>query len=75
MELTDLIGLQAEEARRRLEAAGEPVGAVVETKPPRPVVLEGPFRVVRARRGDDGRIDLVVTRERFRPATTRTVPT
>lgn len=71
MELTDLIGLQVEEARRRLEAAGEPVGAVVETKPPRPVGLEGSFRVVRARRGDDGRIALVITRERFHPATTR----
>lgn len=71
MELSDLIGLQAEEARQRLEAAGEPVGAVVETKPPRPVELEGPFRVVRVRRGDDGRVDLVVTRERFRPATPR----
>jgi len=71
MELTDLIGLQVEEARRRLQAAGELLGAVVETRPPRPVELDGALRVVRVRRGDDGRVELVVTRERYRPAAAR----
>ncbi len=65
--IDDLIGLDAEDARARLAAAGEQIGAEVETKPPRPVVLAGPLRVVRARRDADGRVELVVTRERFLP--------
>jgi len=67
VDLNDLIGLDAGEARRRLEAAAERVGVIVETIPPRPVVLEGSLRVVRARRGRDGQVDLVVTRERYVP--------
>lgn len=68
VDLSDLIGLEAGEARRRLEAAGERVGVIVETIPPRPVVLEGSLRVVRARRRSDGQVDLVVTRERYVPS-------
>jgi len=67
VDLNDLIGLDAGEARRRLEAAAERVGVIVETTPPRPVVVEGSLRVVRARRGRDGQVDLVVTRERYVP--------
>ena len=64
-DLSALIGLPVDVARARLEAAGEVVGAMVETAPPRPVALAGPFRVVRIRRADDGRVELIVTRERF----------
>lgn len=67
VDLSKLIGLEAGEARRRLELAGEPVGAVVETMPRPPAVQEGPLRVIRARRGGDGRVELIVTRERFVP--------
>lgn len=67
VDLSDLVGLDADEARRRLEAAAERVGVVVETVPPRPVALEGVLRVVRARRGRDGQVNLVVTRERYVP--------
>jgi len=70
-DLSDLIGLDAEQARRRLEIAGERVGVIVETTSPRPVVLEGSLRVVRARRRSDGQVDLVVTRERYVPPTNR----
>lgn len=70
-EVDDLIGQEVEEARARLAAAGMPVGAEVETRPPRPVALEGPLRVVRARRGERELVELVVTRERFRPAPPR----
>ncbi len=71
LDLSALIGLPADEARARVEAAGEAMGAMVETEPPRPVALDGPFRVVRARRADDGRVELVVTRERFLPRADR----
>lgn len=67
VDLSDLVGLEADEARRRLEAAAERVGVIVETVPPRPVTLEGVLRVVRARRGRDGQVNLVVTRERYVP--------
>jgi len=71
VDLSDLIGLDADQARRRLEIAGQRVGAIVETASPRPVVLEGSLRVVRARRGSDGQVDLVVTRERYLPPVNR----
>ena len=67
VDLSDLIGLDAEQARRRLEIAGERVGVIVETASPPPVVVEGSLRVVRARRRSDGQVDLVVTRERYLP--------
>ncbi len=67
VDLSKLVGLEAGEALRRLEQSGEPVGAVVETVPRPPVVQEGPFRVIRVRRGGDGRVELIVTRERFVP--------
>lgn len=67
----DLVGLDADEARARLAAAGVPVGAEVETRSPRPVVLEGPLRVVRVRRSVGGLVELVVTRERFLPTPPR----
>ncbi len=71
VDLSDLIGLNAREARRRLETAGEQVGVIVETAPPRPTALDGALRVVRARRGSDGQVHLVVTRERFVPPPSR----
>lgn len=64
----DVIGVDLEEARQRLAAAGERVIVVRETAPPAPLTLEGPWRVVRVRRGADGSIELVVTRERYQLA-------
>lgn len=67
----DVIGVELEEARQWLAAAGERVGVVRETAPPVPVTLEGPWRVVRVRRAADGSVELVVTRERYLPAPSR----
>lgn len=67
--MIDVIGLELDDARRRLSDAGLRVGAVVETRPPRVgVALSGALRVVRARRAPDGAVDLVVTHERYEPA-------
>lgn len=63
----DVIGVELEEARRRLTAAGVAVGSVVETRPPRPVPLTGALRVVRSRPLGDGTVELIVVRERYQP--------
>ena len=63
--MIDVIGLELDEARRRLGDAGRRVGAVIETHPPRPVPLAGPLRVVRIRSGVDDSVELVVTPERY----------
>lgn len=52
-----------EEARQAAAAAGWAVEAVVETRPPRRVLLD-PRRVVRQRASTDGRLVLVVCGER-----------
>lgn len=65
--MSDVIGLDLEEARRRLAAAGVRIATVVETRPPKPVELAGGLRVVRVRAGGEG-ADVVVTRERYLPA-------
>jgi hypothetical protein len=62
----DVVGLELEEARGRLAAGGLQVRSVAETRPPQPVELTGPLRVVRVRRAGDA-VDLVVTRERYVP--------
>lgn len=64
-EISDVIGLELEEARRRLQAAGWSAASVTETRPPQAVELFGSFRVVRIRHRSDGSVDLVVTRERY----------
>lgn len=64
--MIDVTGLELDEARARLAAAGVVVRAVTETVPPRAVVLSGPYRVVRVR-SDGAAVDLVVTRERYDP--------
>ncbi|HXF82992.1 MAG TPA: PASTA domain-containing protein [bacterium] len=64
--MADVVGLELEEARRRLAAAGLSVRSVTETRPPHPVELIGPLRVVRVRR-DGAAVDLVVTHERYVP--------
>jgi hypothetical protein len=71
VDLSLLIGLPLDAARSRLESAGEVVEGVVETKPPHPVTWQGPLRVIRVRRSADGRVGLVVTRERFLERTDR----
>ncbi len=63
----DLIGLELEEAQERLLRAGVEVGTVTETRPPRPIALAGPLRVIRARGEEQGPVDLVVSRERYVP--------
>ncbi len=63
----DLIGLELEEAYARLLRAGVQVGTETETRPPRPIALAGPLRVIRARGGEQGPIDLVVSHERYVP--------
>jgi hypothetical protein len=66
--VTDVVGLELDDARGRLAAAGLEIRAVTETRPPQPVELTGPLRVIRVRQ--DGRaVDLVVTRERYVPRT------
>lgn len=64
--MVDVTGLELDEARARLAAAGLAVRAVTETVPPQPVELIGPLRVVRVR-ADGAAVDLVVTRERYVP--------
>ncbi|HET6947987.1 MAG TPA: hypothetical protein VFJ45_09270 [bacterium] len=64
--MTDVVGLELDDARGRLAAGGLTVRSVTETRPPQPVELAGPLRVVRVRREGDA-VDLVVTRERYVP--------
>lgn len=71
MDLSLLIGVPLDVARSRLESAGEVIGTVAETTPPRAVTWQGPLRIVRVRRNVEGRVDLVVTRERFLARTDR----
>jgi hypothetical protein len=70
VDLSLLIGMPLDAARARLTSGGEVVERVVETKPPHPVTLQGPLRVVRVRRSGGG-VELVVTRERFLERTDR----
>ena len=71
LDLSLLIGVTLDAAQARLAAAGEVVERVVETKPPHPVTLQGPLRVVRVRRLSEAGVELVVTRERFVERTDR----
>ncbi len=64
--MTDLIGLELDEARTRAQRAGCTVHSVTESRSPLNVELTGPLRVVRVRMHDGG-VDLVVTRERYVP--------
>ena len=64
--MTDVVGLELDEARGRLVAGGLRVRSVTETRPSQPVELAGALRVVRVRRDGDA-VDLVVTRERYVP--------
>lgn len=64
--MTDVVGLELDDARGRLAAAGLQVRSVTETRPPQPVELTGPLRVIRVRESG-GAVDLVVTRERYVP--------
>jgi hypothetical protein len=69
--LIDVIGLELEDARRRLEAAGAVV-TVSETRSPVPTVrVSGPMRVVRQRVTAGGGVELLVTPERYDPASLR----
>lgn len=61
-----MIGIELEAARARLQQAGFVVRSVNETRPPGPVELAGPLRVVRVRT-EGSVVDLVVTRERYVP--------
>lgn len=65
VDLSQLIGVPLDAAQARLASAGEVVERVVETKPPHPVTLQGPLRIVRVRRLTEGGVELIVTRERF----------
>ncbi len=67
----DVVGLELEQARARLAAAGVAVRSVRETRPPFPVALEGPLRVIRVRRDPAGAVELVVTPERIAASTDR----
>ena len=71
VDLSLLIGVTLDAAQARLASAGEVVERVVETKPPVPVTLQGPLRVVRVRRITEGGVELVVTREHFLERTDR----
>lgn len=62
-----MLGLEVDEARRRLASAGVRVVAVIETRPPQQVNLVGALRVIRVRRSEEGAVELVVTRERYEP--------
>lgn len=64
--MVDVTGLELEDARARLVQAGFAVRSVTETRPPGPVELTGPLRVLRVRRDGDA-VELVVTRERYVP--------
>lgn len=68
--VSDFIGLELEEARERLLRAGVQIGTISETRPPRPIGLAGPLRVVRARGDEAGPVDLVVCHERYVPPLT-----
>jgi hypothetical protein len=71
----DVIGLELEDARRRLQAAGVTDVSISETRPPMPhVQLNGPLRVVRQRLTSTGGVELVVTPERYDPASLRPKP-
>ncbi|HEX9532382.1 MAG TPA: hypothetical protein VGA58_06375 [bacterium] len=71
VDLSQLIGVPLDAAQARLASAGEGVASVVETKPPQPVTLQGPLRIVRVRRLTEGGVELIVTRERFLERTDR----
>ena len=64
--MEDVIGLELEEARRRLAGSGITVRTVTETRPPQRAELAGDLRVVRLRTAG-GAADVVVTRERYTP--------
>ena len=64
--MVDVIGLELEDARGRLAAAGVTVATVTETRPPQRAELSGDLRVVRLRLSGE-RADVVVTRERYVP--------
>lgn len=68
----DVIGLELEDARRRLLASGMTVSVSETRSPLRGVSLSGPLRVVRQRLSASGAVELVVTPERYDPATLRT---
>jgi hypothetical protein len=65
--MIDVLGRELETARSMLEAAGLQV-EVEETRTPRRVTLEGSLRVVRQTLADGTTVRLVVTRERYVPA-------
>ena len=65
--MIDVLGRELETARWMLEAAGLQV-EVEETRTPRRVTLEGSLRVVRQTLTDGTTVRLVVTRERYVPA-------
>lgn len=68
----DVIGLEISEARARLEASGVAIVSVSETRSPMPNVrLNGPLRVIRQRVTPTGGVELVVTPERYDPASLR----
>ncbi len=69
----DVIGLHLEDARARLLAAGMTVSVSETRSPQRGVSLGGPLRVVRQRLIAAGAVELIVTPERYDPATLRTV--
>jgi hypothetical protein len=60
-----VVGLDLQQAQSRLAAAGVPVRSVRQSRPPFPVALEGPLRVIRVRRDATGGVELVVTPERM----------
>ncbi len=67
LSISDVIGLELDEAQDRLARAGSRLRGVTETRPPQPVTLVGSLRVVRARFDQEGEVELVVTRERYVP--------
>ncbi len=71
VDLSQLIGVPLDAAQARLASAGEVGARVMETKPPQPVTLQGPLRIVRVRRLTEGGVELIVTRERFLERTDR----
>jgi hypothetical protein len=64
--MIDVLGLDVDAAVSALRAAGHGV-EISETRPPKPVTLSGPRRVVRQRTAADGVVHLVVSHERFGP--------
>ena len=65
--MIDVLGRELEMARSMLVATGLQV-QVEETRTPRRVSLEGPLRVIRQTPADGATVRLVVTRERYAPA-------